>query len=258
MRRVSYLVIIAVTCIIVFNLTVFGIRTLYAGTMRKQADKNYQKYLDNSVMENGKHCLYRDSILAADFLKKYNLEQSGDSSQVHIGDIFYSPDSLKMMVFGCYAVVDTHDKNQSVYYAEILFGVREKTEHVWMLYSGEDKLFTYEYGRTVPIKACENENEVYDQLRNKYFSFKIRKSYISVFNDKLRFNGKVRETKDKYRSISFHYCLPDQRFWDDLTFIKDNKVNGVYDFQVIESNGKRVVDTQDWYIVPDTIKSMYN
>ncbi len=243
-----YVIVFLVTLCVVFCLTVFGIRTLYRKTMTKQATGNYQKYLDISEKENGKRFLYRDSLLVETYMKTV-FDSLDLGLQYQVQDIIYSPDSLKMISFICYCKQMNANSSESTWSAVVLRGVRNTKYELW-------KLFELKY--YIPDKNSNKFDTQKDRFLFDYFSYHIRKSSVKVFNDKLKYAGKVRKETDTYRVISNQYCLPDPRFWDDLTFIKDNKMKGLYDFQVKKIDGKYKEDTQDWFIVPDSISEMYN
>ena len=136
------------------------------------------------------------------------------------------------------------------YYGFVLIGYREQTDHTWKLFPAE----LIEYVGYIFTK------DLWKDMRLKFLSILIRKTPVILYNhiNDNKFDGKyIIDNYDGSSSVLLNYCLPDPRFWDDALFIRNNKLKGCYDFEVKYKDGKFVKDTQDWFVIPDSIKAMY-
>lgn len=192
MKYILYLIIVLVVGVIFFTLTVFGVRTLYKRTMTKQAAKNYQKYLDNSEMENGKRFLSRDSLLVVYYmtsLEKHSIGKEWQNSSPMIQDIFYSPDSLKMIAFGILKDIDKEGISIPNNRIRVFAGIRKSKREIWKVHRITNLAEDTEMQEEAHLKT----GDVTRKLKYKYFTYNIRKSSVKVYNDKLKFAGKVRK-----------------------------------------------------------------
>ncbi len=225
------------------------------------AHQAYNEYINSVYPDGVKKYVYRDSLLVRNYLKEYYLRRSSNniikgSTDVEIGDIFYSPDSLKMIVFGAekyktYKKASRHvEKDGYSRDGTVFIGVRDKKDEIWDIHKGE-KLLT-----TISHNSFE---EIFDYLRINFFSELIQTFTVLHVSSDSDLAANYLTTKGHNGSVylCIRYIISDPRFWDDALFIKDYKVKGYYNFQTMYSDRKMIYNTQSWLVIPDSIKAMY-
>jgi hypothetical protein len=253
-------------------------------------NKNYPK---NQIQ-------YRDSVLI-DYTLRYCFNSKNnvpkttnwrylekDSSEINhpyfayfIGNIYYSPDSLKALAFYAYSTPEyTHGDNKPPiknYYGAAFALIRDSLNHPWQCYR-------LDY---IAASGWDTKEEIWDVLEGYYHS-RIRQQEDLVLNPNVNYyefidkigmyidsSGKVRykpnltrnETvilSNKYYDDSIHatfinkYTLDDPEFWtESIVWKKGLRVPWLYDFQT-ESH----IITDDQIIeynipYPDSIIQMY-
>ena len=219
----------------------------------KQTEENYQKYLEIERNKSRDKFIYRDSLFVVNFMdqslsnrKKYKDEWR--KTTFDVGDIFYSPDSLKIFVFGVVKYIRKETDTFFSYDGIVYIGFRNARNNVWKIHESEHIVFW----------GSDELEKLLFRMRARFFSELIRKFPVVLYNNKNEnYDGLYRTKSGGGRSVLLHYCLPDPRFWDDALFIKDNELEGSYDFEVKRKNDKFYNNTQDWFVIPDSIKAMY-
>ncbi len=263
-KRIVYALILGAIC---FTSYLFhGIRDKialknYNEKIVPAAHQAYNEYINTVYPDGVKKYIYRDSLLVRNYLKEYYLRRETfltikGSTDVEIGDIFYSPDSLKMIVFGArkhkkYKKTSRHvEKDGYSRDGTVFIGVRDKKDEIWDIHPDQ---------KTLTAISHNSFEEIFDYLRINFFTDRIHRFTVLHVSSDSDLAANYLTTKGRKGSVylCIRYIISDPRFWDDALFIKDYEVEGYYNFQTMYSDRKMIYNTQPWLVTPDSIRAMY-
>jgi hypothetical protein len=236
--------------------------------LSKIADE-YNEYRIENPKHSNKFLYERDSLLIYHTVKEYirnedkefRLYNAGyrlqSEAEVFLEDIFYSPDSLKCISLVIFryradelpsnAGLDTTYVHDGV----ALLGCRNSKNELWKIYKSQIVKFSNYLSYT----------EVYRSLLWVYLTDKIQTFATGILNKDLLTNDlKKRLNKKSITSTNtvFHkYNVTDDEFWNDIMFIKDNRVYGLYDFQTRLDKRNYIEIDVEYISIPNSVKLLY-
>jgi len=218
----------------------------------------HPKYLNKKLYERDSllirftvHALIENDL---DFYGKYY--ETKDETSVYIGDIFYSSDSLKLFAFCTIQALpnefakEKYPQLQFYYDGSTIAGIRKTKKDIWKLYPTAQVTFTYD---------ASIENSL-NKLRWIYFTDKIQTYSVDIFNLNLPYKIKDYHDPSIGYGASYKYNLTQPEFWTDIVFIKDNRIQGLYDFQTEMKYSQPLTFIErdfNMIVVPDSIKALY-
>ncbi len=272
------ILIYIINSVIVINFTIliFGSNNKY--------NKNKILYRDSILIDYVLNSCFRDEesvLVNSNFLRMENFELQHPYFSYNIGNIYYSPDSLKALVFYSYSypfVVPIKFDTLQYFHGAAFAMFRDSLYRPW-------KCYRLDY---IAPGGFSNKEQVWEILED-YYHKGIKHKGLLVLNDGIDYydlidkqgmyidsSGKVRikngltqndinglssnyDNLDSiYKTFKSKYTLDDSEFWSEsIVWKKGLRVPGYYNFQT-SSHIEGLNQIIEYNIVyPDSIIEMY-